>query len=131
MDQELLQCFHSSKVHMRSIKNSPPNWNKLIRLSNSPILPSTSMGLISYHLGLGQFKDRMIKSSTMSQALLLNHHSRGFISFQNKIQRFLCMTLSSLSLYVVFLDPYQGITCCLCFPTSKAFVKLIGMEKLC
>ena len=25
MDQELLQCFHTSKVHMCSIKNSPPD----------------------------------------------------------------------------------------------------------
>ena len=25
MDQELLQCFHASKVHMCSIKNSPPD----------------------------------------------------------------------------------------------------------
>ena len=25
MDPELLQCFHSSKVHMHSIKNSPPD----------------------------------------------------------------------------------------------------------
>jgi hypothetical protein len=25
LDQELLQCFHTSKVHMRSNKNSPPD----------------------------------------------------------------------------------------------------------
>ena len=25
IDQELLQCFHASKVHMRSINNSPPD----------------------------------------------------------------------------------------------------------
>ena len=31
-------------------------------------LPST-MGLLSLHLGLEQLKDRMIKSSTMSQVL--------------------------------------------------------------
>jgi len=31
-----------------------------------PILPS-NMGLLSFHLGLEQLKDRMIKSSTMSQ----------------------------------------------------------------
>jgi hypothetical protein len=53
---------------MRSIKNSPLDWNKLLRLPNLPILPST-MELLSHHLGLGQLKDRMIKSSTMSQAL--------------------------------------------------------------
>ena len=66
MDQELLQCFNSSKVHRCSIKNSPPD--KLIWLSNLPILPST-MGLLSLHLDLEQLKDRMTKSSTMSQAL--------------------------------------------------------------
>ena len=25
MEQELLQCFHALKVHMRSVKNSPPD----------------------------------------------------------------------------------------------------------
>jgi hypothetical protein len=30
LDQELLQCFYASKVHMRSNKNSPPDYNKLI-----------------------------------------------------------------------------------------------------
>jgi hypothetical protein len=33
---------------------------------------------------------------------------RSFASFQNKAQSFYCMTLSSLSIYVVFVDPYQG-----------------------
>jgi hypothetical protein len=39
---------------------------------------------------------------------LLNHYSRVFRSFQNKTQSFHCMTLSSLSIYVVFVDPHQG-----------------------
>ena len=68
IDQELLQCFHASKVHMRSINNSPPDENLLIYLSNLPILPST-MALLSFHLGLEQLKDRTIKSSTIPQVL--------------------------------------------------------------
>jgi hypothetical protein len=31
-----------------------------------------------------------------------------FVSFQNKTQRFYGMTLSTLSMYVVFVDPHQG-----------------------
>ena len=92
MDHELLRCFHSSKVHMHS---------------NLPILPST-MGLLSLHLGLEQLKDRTIKSSTMSQVLCSTIISEFFISFQNKTQRFHWMTLSSLSIYVVFVDPHHG-----------------------
>jgi hypothetical protein len=42
------------------------------------------------------------------------------------------MTLSSLLIYVIFVDPYQGRTmmllCLLSFPTSKAYVELIGVE---
>ena len=37
---------------------------------------------------------------------LLNLYSRVFIGFQNKTQSFLCMTLLSLSIYIV--DPDQG-----------------------
>ena len=65
------------------------------------------MGLLSLHLGLEQLKDKTIKSSTMSHSLF-DHYFRVFISFQNKTQRFHCMTLSSLSIYVVFVDPHQG-----------------------
>ena len=37
---------------------------------------------------------------------------------------------SQVYLYVAFLDPHQGITCCCLFlPTTKAFVELIGREK--
>jgi hypothetical protein len=39
-------------------------------------------------------------------SFLLNYYSGVFISFQNKTQSFHCMTLSSLSVYVVFVDPY-------------------------
>ena len=38
---------------------------------------------------------------------LFNHYSGVFASFQNKTQRFHCMTLSSFSIYVVFMDPQQ------------------------
>ena len=39
---------------------------------------------------------------------LLNYYSRVFIGFENKTHSFLWMTLSSLSKYVVFVDPHQG-----------------------
>jgi hypothetical protein len=41
------------------------------------------------------------------------------------------MTLSSLSIYVVFIDPHQGNKDVMPFllPTTKAYVKFIGREK--
>ena len=87
------------------------------------------MGLLSLHLGLEQLKDRTIKSSTVLSSLL-NHYSGVFIDFQNKTQSFHHMTLSSLSIYVVFVDPHQGNSVlCLSLPTTKAYVELIGVEK--
>ena len=50
------------------------------------------------------------KTERSGQALCLGFFVqplfRSFISFQNKTQRFHCMALSSLSIYVVFVDPY-------------------------
>jgi hypothetical protein len=42
------------------------------------------------------------------------------------------MTLSSLSIYVVFVDPHQGNKNIILFslPTTKAYVEFIGREKL-
>jgi hypothetical protein len=60
-------------------------------------------GTCSLHLGLGQLKDRMVKSSTMSRDLcstiILEFFSKFF---QNKTQKFLCMTLSSLSICSIY-----------------------------
>jgi hypothetical protein len=40
------------------------------------------------------------------------------------------MTLSNLSIYVVFVDPHQGINHIMPFSsTIKAYVELIGVEK--
>ena len=41
------------------------------------------------------------------------------------------MTLSSLSIYVVFVDPHQGSKYVMPFslPTTKAYVEFIGREK--
>jgi hypothetical protein len=88
-------------------------------------------GVFSLHLGLEQLKDKMIKSSTMSQVLCSTIVSEFFISFQNKTQRFYCITLSSLSIYVVFVDPRQGNKVVMPFfvPTTKAYVEFIGREK--
>jgi hypothetical protein len=85
------------------------------------------MGLLSFHLDLEQLKDRTIKSSTMSQAPSFNHYSRVFISFQNKTQRFHCMTLSSLS-YMWYLwirtKAMNDVMPSFC---TKAYVELIEM----
>jgi hypothetical protein len=40
------------------------------------------------------------------------------------------MTVSNLSIYVVFVDPYQGINdVMLISSTAKAYVELIGVEQ--
>jgi hypothetical protein len=40
------------------------------------------------------------------------------------------MTLSNLSIYVVFMDPHQGINDVMhVSSTTKAYVELIGVEK--
>jgi hypothetical protein len=89
------------------------------------------MGLLSLHLGLEQLKDRMIKSSTMSQVLCSTIVSGFFISFQNKTQRSQYMTLSSISIYVVFVNPHQDNKDVIpfCLPTTKAYVEFLGREK--
>ena len=86
------------------------------------------MGLLSLHFGLEQLKDRMIKTSTVSSSLF-HHCSRVF--FQNKTQSLYCMTLSNLSIYVVFMDPHQGNEDVMPFSllTTKAYVEFIGREK--
>ena len=87
------------------------------------------MGLLSLHFGLKQLKDRTIKSSTMSQVLCSTIILEFF--FQNKTQSFHCMTLSNLSIYVVFVDPHQGNEDVMPFslPTTKVYVEFIGREK--
>jgi hypothetical protein len=89
------------------------------------------MGLLSLYLGLEQLKDRTIKSSTMSQVLCSTIALEFLYIFQNKTQRFHCMTLSSFSIYVVFVDPHQGNKDVMPFslPTTKAYVEFIGREK--
>ena len=89
------------------------------------------MGLLSLLLDLEQLKDRTIKSSTMSQVFCSTIIPKFFIGFQNKTQSFHCMTLSNLSIYVVFVDPHQGNSDVmpLFLSTTKAYVELIGVEK--
>ena len=88
------------------------------------------MRLLSLHLGLEQLKDRTIKPSTMYQ-VLCSTIVLEFKKNQNKSQRFHCMTLSSLSIYVVFMDPHQGNKNVMPFslPTTKAYVEFVGREK--
>ena len=88
------------------------------------------MGLLSLHLGREQLKDRMVKSSTMSQVRCSTIILEFFIDFQNKTQRFQCMTLSSISMYVVFVDSHQGNKDVMPFslPATKAYVEFIGRE---
>jgi hypothetical protein len=75
-------------------------------MKNLLILPST-MGLVAITWVLSSWKPE--RSSQASCFKLFDHYYSGVLQdFQNKTQRFLCMTLSSLS-FVVFLDPLQGI----------------------
>jgi hypothetical protein len=66
----------------------------------------------------------------MSQVLCSTIILEFFISLQNKTQ-ITCITLSSLSIYVVFVDPHQGNKNVIPFslPTTKAYVEFIGREK--
>ena len=129
MDQELLWCFHFSRVHMHS--NKILLRNKLIWLSNLPILPST-MGLLSLHLGLEQLKDRTIKSSTMSQVLcstiVLEFFEVLKIKFRNSI-----VWHSQVSQYVWYLwiltKGSKDVMPFFSLPTTKAYVEFIGREK--
>ena len=96
MDQELLQYFHASKVHRHSIKillQIRINW------SNFQTYPYylQPWGFLTFTWVLSNWK---IERS--SQALCL----KFFVS--PLFQSFHCMTLSSLSIYVVFGDPHQG-----------------------
>jgi hypothetical protein len=83
-------------------------------------------GACSHHFGLEQLKDRTVKSSTMSwvfdQPLF-----QSFCRFSNKTQRFLCMTLSSLS-FVVFVDPHQGING-VCLLSSLKIFGIFGIRQ--
>jgi hypothetical protein len=47
------------------------------------------MGLLSLHLGLEQLKDRMVKSSTMSQALCLTIILEFLEVFKVKLRDFI------------------------------------------
>ena len=50
--------------------------------------------------------------------------------FKIKLRDSIFMTLSSLSIYVVFVDPHQGNIDIMPFPlpTTKAYMELIGGE---
>ena len=63
---------------------------------------------------------------------LFDHYFRVFISFQNKTQRFHSMTLSNLSIYVVFVDPHQDNKDDMPFSlsTTEAYVEFMGREKV-
>ena len=67
----------------------------------------------------------------MSQVLCSTIILEFFIGFQNKTESFHCMTLSSLSIYVVFVDPHQGNKGVVPFslPTTKAYMEFIDREK--
>jgi hypothetical protein len=67
----------------------------------------------------------------MSQVLCSTIALEFLYIFKNKTQRFHCMTLSSFSIYVVFVDPHQGNKDVMPFslPTTKAYVEFIGKEK--
>jgi hypothetical protein len=88
------------------------------------------MGLLSLHLGLEQLKDKMIKSSTMSQALCLPIILEFLEVFKIKL-RYSIVWHSQVSQYVVFVDPHHDNNDVKPFslPTTKAYVEFIGREK--
>jgi hypothetical protein len=66
MDQELLQCFHSSK---HAFKQEFSSGLEQIVLTFKVTHITYNHGACCLHLGLEQLKDRMIKSSTMSHVI--------------------------------------------------------------
>jgi hypothetical protein len=64
-------------------------------------------GTYSLHLGLEQLKDRMVKSSTMSQVICSTIILEFLQAFKIKLRDYI-MTLLTLSKYMVFVDPHQG-----------------------
>jgi hypothetical protein len=82
-------------------------------------------GAYARHLGLEQLKDRTVKSSVLFQCSSIYYYSKVFARFLNKTQRFLCMTLSSLS-FVVFLDSHQGING-ICLLSSLKICGIFGI----
>jgi hypothetical protein len=58
----------------------------------------------------------------MSQVFAQPLFQSFFVSFQNKTQSFHCMTLSSLSIYVTFVEPPKAMMMLyLSLPTTKAY----------
>jgi hypothetical protein len=117
-----------TKVHMHSIKILL--WIR-INWSDFQTYPYylQPWGILAFTWVLSNWKtEHQVKHYVSSS--LFDHYSRVFVSFQNKTQRFYCMTPSSLSIYMVFVDPHRGITCCaFSLPTIKAYVEFIGREK--
>jgi hypothetical protein len=88
-------------------------------------------GTCSLHLGLGQLKDRMVKSSTMSRDLCSTIILEFLASFFRIKLRNSFVWPSQVSQYVVFMDPHWGNNGVIpfCLPTTKAYMEFIGREK--
>jgi hypothetical protein len=83
----------------------------------------------AFELSLGSWaierQNNQVKHYVSSS--LLNHYSRVFINFQNKTQRFHCMTLSSLSyIWYLWIHTKAKMMLCLSLPTTNTYVELIG-----
>ena len=89
------------------------------------------MGLLSFLLGLEQLKDRMIKSSTMSQVLCWTIVPEFFYRFSKIKLRAFIVWHSQFSQYMWYLWilTKAKVMLCLSLPTTKAYVELIGVEK--
>jgi hypothetical protein len=111
---------------MHSNKNSPSETDLTFKLAH---ITFNHGAFLAFTWVLSNWK---IEQS--SQALCLKLFAQplfwSFASFQNKTQSYYCMTLLDFSIYVVFVDPHQGINDVMPFSsTTKTYVELIEVEK--
>jgi hypothetical protein len=89
------------------------------------------MGLLTFTWALNNWKIEWSSQTLCLKFSISPLFQSFFISFQNKTQRFHCITLLCLSIYVVSMDPHQGNKDVMPFllPITKAFVEFIDREK--
>jgi len=113
----MLSCLKSTHAFKQEFSSGLGLTTLTFRLTHITF----NYGAYSLHLGLEQSKSRTIKSSTMSQALHSTIIPKFCKIFKIKLIVSFCMTLSNLSIYVVFLDPLQGkVRFAFSHPTSNA-----------
>ena len=116
IDQELLQCFTPQKytcIQSKILLRIRINWSDF-RTYPYYLQP---WGFLAFTWVLSNWKTEW-SSQALCFKFFISPLFWSFYKFSNKTQRFHCMTLSSLSIYVVFVDPHQGIKMILCLFSS-------------